>query len=219
MPKVLIIHHDAAVREKLAKTVADHHQPIVADNINAGLKGIRQYRPDVGLGGLDGKQLSLLTLLKFLKDNEFDIPMLVIASSDAGQQQPTAMKLGAKAFIEYPTAPERLLAHIAMSLQDFHDKRHRAVPLTPAEQNGNLSDIERTFNRQMRCFAGKNQVFLQSLITGSHKTQPRICLKCPLRKEFGYTERIYHDYIRDVCIADHEACPAVQQFQERTAAM
>lgn len=215
MPKILIIHHDSVSRDALAKMLATHHQVIIADTINAGLKGIRQHRPDLGIGGLDAKQLSILTLLKFLKDNKFDVPMLLVANADAGQHQPAAMKLGAKGFLEYPIEAARLHAHISMTLQDFHDTRRQAVPITSAEDNGNLSDIERTFNRQMRCFAGKNLVFLQSMITGVHRTQPRICLKCPLRREFGMTERIYHDYIRDVCIGDHESCPAVQKFQAR----
>lgn len=215
MAKIIIIHHDDETREALAKAIATHHEVIAAANINAGLKGIRQYRPDLGIGGLEARQLSLLTLLKHLKENEFKIPMLVAASTDAGEYQPAALKLGAKDFFEVPIEPARLLARVAMVIQEYHDKRHHAVPISPAEANGNISEIERTLNRQMRCFAGKNQVFLQSLITGAHKTKPRICLKCPLRKEFGYTERIYHDYIRDVCVGDHEICPAVRKFQER----
>lgn len=73
-----------------------------------------------------------------------------------------------------------------------------------------------TLNRRMVCVAGRNQVFIQSMILGGGRTsRPRIALKRPLRKQFGYSPDVYHEFIRDVCCADPSSCPAWQAFQQR----
>lgn len=88
-------------------------------------------------------------------------------------------------------------------------------PLTPAELTGNLSEIERRLNREMKCTAGKNQVYIRSLLTGSGTTRPRIALKCPLRRDIKLVPEVYYEHIRDVCCTDPEQCPAWQNFKAR----
>ena len=58
-------------------------------------------------------------------------------------------------------------------------------PITDEESNGNLSLLENQLNRNMKCVAGRNQVYLRSLLTGHGTTQPRIALTCHLRKDAG----------------------------------
>ena len=215
---VLIVHHDSEARKAHEKLAVKHHPVVGASNVNKGLKAIRRHYPAVGLAGIEAKQLSALTLLKFLKDNRFDIPLLLVANADAGQYQQVAMKLGAKAFLEYPLDQPRFDAAVSMALQDSWDAKEMPVPIAKRERKANLSQLETDLNKQMKCFAGKNQVFLQSMIVGLQKTKPRICLKCPLRREFGLTERVYYEYIRDICVAEPDLCPAVQKFQARTSA-
>jgi hypothetical protein len=68
------------------------------------------------------------------------------------------------------------------------------------------------------CFAGRNQVYIQSLITDvGTTTKPRITLKCPIRKDFGYPPNVYYQFIRDVCCGNPSACPAYQEFTARKA--
>jgi len=88
-------------------------------------------------------------------------------------------------------------------------------PLTPTELNGNLSDLEQQLNDQMKCHAGKNQVFIRSLLTGTGTTQPRIMLKCQLRRDIGLKAGVFYEHIRDVCCTDPEQCPAYRHFNER----
>jgi len=218
MSTVLIVHHNDEARQALATLAAKHHSVVVAPDVNSGLKGIRKHHPSVGVAGIEARQLAVLTMLKYLKDNRMDFPMLLVASADAGQYQQIAMKLGARAFLEYPLDQAKFDVAVSMALQDHHDGRKEPVPLTSHERKTNLTQLENHLNRQMKCFAGKNQVFLQSFLVGTEKTKPRICLKCHLRREFGLTERVYYEYIRDVCAGDYRSCPAVQQFQARNSA-
>ena len=88
-------------------------------------------------------------------------------------------------------------------------------PLTPEEQTGNLSDLERDLNGRMVCPAGKNQVYIRSLLTGSGTTQPRIALKCSLRRDIGKSPEVFYEHIRDVCACDPEQCEAYCKFKDR----
>jgi hypothetical protein len=87
--------------------------------------------------------------------------------------------------------------------------------LTPEELTGNLSLLERQLNRDMKCTAGKNQVFIRALVSGRAATRPRIALKCFLRRDIGLTPEVYFEHIRDVCCCDPEQCVAWRTFQQR----
>ncbi len=88
-------------------------------------------------------------------------------------------------------------------------------PLTAEEMTGNLSVLENKLNRDMKCHAGKNQVFLRSLVTGRGATRPRIALKCSLRRDIGQQSEVFYEHIRDVCCNDPEQCEAFQAFKKR----
>ena len=88
-------------------------------------------------------------------------------------------------------------------------------PLTPEEMTTNLSVLEHKLNREMVCQAGKNQVYLRSLLTGKGTTRPRVALKCPLRKDIGERAEVFYEHIRDVCCGNPEVCEALQAFKRR----
>lgn len=88
-------------------------------------------------------------------------------------------------------------------------------PVTPEELTGNLSVLERNLNRDMCCPAGKNQVYIRSLLTGGSTSRPRIALKCPLRREIGEQPEVFYEYIRDICCCDPNQCEAWRAFKER----
>lgn len=88
-------------------------------------------------------------------------------------------------------------------------------PLTADEMTANLSVLERKLNREMVCHAGKNQVYLRSLLTGNGTTRPRIALKCSLRRDIGQTPEVFYEHIRDVCCCDPEQCEAYRHFKAR----
>ncbi len=88
-------------------------------------------------------------------------------------------------------------------------------PLTEEELTTNLTVLENRLNDEMKCPAGRNQVYIRSLLTGSGTTKPRIALKCPLRKDINLTPEIYFEEIRDLCCGDHENCQAWQELRDR----
>jgi len=88
-------------------------------------------------------------------------------------------------------------------------------PLTPLELTGNLSDLQKQLNVEMQCPAGKNQVYVRSLLTGNSTTRPRISLKCALRRDIGQTPDVFYEHIRDVCCCDPELCEAWRAMKER----
>ncbi|MCK4340819.1 MAG: hypothetical protein KAY37_03755 [Phycisphaerae bacterium] len=88
-------------------------------------------------------------------------------------------------------------------------------PITPEELTSNLSDLERKLNREMKCTAGKNQVYIRSLLTGMATTRPRIALKCPLRRDINLPPEIFYEQIRDVCCCDPDLCEAWRDFKNR----
>jgi hypothetical protein len=88
-------------------------------------------------------------------------------------------------------------------------------PISPEEQSSNLNLLERELNDAMKCPAGRNQVYVRSLLTGSGTTKPRIALKCQLRKEIGMEPNIFYEDIKNVCCGDHQSCPAWQKQQEK----
>ena len=88
-------------------------------------------------------------------------------------------------------------------------------PVTEDELRANLSVLEQKLNREMKCHAGRNQVYLRSLLTGRSTTRPRIALKCHLRRDIGQTPEVFYEYIRDFCCRDPESCEAYQNFANR----
>ena len=90
-----------------------------------------------------------------------------------------------------------------------------APPIHPDEMKGSLSDTERRLNQQMKCPAGKNQVFIRSLVTAQGTTKPRIALKCHLRKDVGLGPEVFYEHIRDTCCSNPDGCPAYAKFKDR----
>lgn len=88
-------------------------------------------------------------------------------------------------------------------------------PISAEERNGNLSELEKSLNAQMKCPAGKNQVFIRSVVSSGGTTPPRIALRCTFRRDLGMTPEVYYEHVRDVCTCDPEKCDAYRQMRKR----
>ncbi|MBK8913387.1 MAG: hypothetical protein IPM64_02095 [Phycisphaerales bacterium] len=88
-------------------------------------------------------------------------------------------------------------------------------PLAPEETSGNLTVLQQRMDREMKCPAGKGQVYLRSLLTGKGTTKPRIALRCSLRKDVNLPREVFFEHIRDVCCGDPDQCVAYQAFKAR----
>jgi DNA-binding response OmpR family regulator len=213
--RVLLVHHDPGARQVFEAMLNSRHEVAWARDYAVGIKAIRTRRPALILASLEGRNGDALLLLRYLKDNGIRIPVIAIAGRGAGLYQHAAMKLGAKAFLEYPVDEPRLTESIDAALSASVAGEAPIPPVTADEANANLTELEKRLNRQMKCFAGKNLVYLQSYIGLGTRVHPRICLKCPLRKEYGLEPNMYYEYIRDVCCTDPKQCEAVQIFESR----
>lgn len=216
--KIVLIHSDKRVRKGLEGMCSVHHKPIAVGDVKTGLKMILKVSPALAFVGLDSHKKDALQLLRYMKSYGSAVPVIVVADPGAGALQMQAMKAGAKGFLEYPVDQARFDREITRVLQTKLDLIATLPPISEEEKDANLSDLERTLNRKMKCHAGRNQVHLQSLIMGLTKTRPRISLHCVLRAQFNMQANVYYEYVRDVCCNDPGACTAVQQFEAKNSA-
>lgn len=213
MTSVLVIHYDKSIRSRLEMLAQIRHQVDSAKHVVAGIKQIAKHKPDAIVVGYDSKKEEGVRLLRYMRDNTLRIPVVVVISPGAGSSQPLLMKLGAKGFVEYPVDQDRLDQAIADAMEAHGVATAAPPPISREELNSNVSLLETKLNRAMKCFAGKNLVFIQSMILGGGTTKPRICLKCPLRAEYGLNREVYYEFIRDVCCRSPSRCEAVRLFE------
>jgi len=211
--RVLVVHYDKSIRSRLEMLAGLRYEVDTAKHLVAGIRQMARDKPDVIVVGHDANKEEGVRLLRYMRDNTLRIPVVVVVSPGAGASQPLLMKLGAKGIVEYPVDQERLHRAIAAALETHRVVTSAPPPITEEERKSNLSVLETRLNRAMKCFAGKNLVYIQSKILGGGTTKPRICLKCPLRAEYGLNREVYYEFIRDVCCSDPARCEAVQQFE------
>jgi len=217
-PRILVVHSDKTVRKFLEAMCSVHHEAISASDIKKGLKLILKIKPTLVVVGLDAKKKDALQLLRYMRQYGSLTPVVVVAGRAAGSLQMSAMKAGAKGFVEFPVDQKRFDREISRVLQDNIDIRDAIPPITKEEEESNRTELELDLNRKMKCPSGKNQVHLQSQILGLAKTKPRIALECPLRLDFAMKPTVYYEYIRDICCSDPSCCEAVQQFRAKNSA-
>ncbi len=213
MARVLIMHPDRSARKTLEQQAAGRHEVLTTTNLRGAINCIAKHRPQLVIAGLNGQHGDAFELLRRMQRENRKMPTIVVASGGSGAYQAVAMKLGAAAFLEYPVEQHAFNEAIAATVTAEWTAKGEQPPITDEELNANLTELEDQLNRHMKCFAGKNQVFIQSFILGrGRKSKPRIALKCPLRQEYGEPPNVYYEYVRDVCCGNPEACPAYQTF-------
>jgi DNA-binding NtrC family response regulator len=222
MARVLVVHHDKTARTILEAMTKRQHELLSAKNVEACVKLMRKNRPDLIVIGQDAAKQEAVRLLQYLKDNGITVPVVAVASRGGGTFERALRKLGARGFLEYPVDQPTYDDALAEALKSpTTDKPQPTKPstqppaITKQELTANLSLLETRLNQKMKCFAGKNQVFIRSLISGGKRAKPRICLKCPLRAEYGLNREVYFEFIRDVCCCKPGQCEAVQTFQAK----
>lgn len=88
-------------------------------------------------------------------------------------------------------------------------------PLTDVELRVNLSVLQNQLNGEMKCPAGKGQVYIRSLLTGRTTTRPRIALKCSLKKSIGQSHEVFYEEIKEKCCGNPDGCEAYKKFKDR----
>lgn len=212
MKRLLVIHYNRSIRQRLEQLAKLRHEVVGAKHVSAGIKQIGRNKPDIIVVGHDSDKQEGARLLRYMRDNRVKIPVVAVISPGAGTAQPLLMKLGARGFAEYPMDQARFDQTVAGAIEAHEQATAPPPPVTPIELNSNLTQLEHKLNRAMKCVAGKNQVYIQSVLGGGGRSRPRIALKCPLRGEYGLKKDVYFEWIRDVCCTEPGRCEAVQLF-------
>ena len=220
MARIVLIHPERKSRKFLEQRAGAAHEVHSVGDLGKGVKALQTLKPDLVIAGIDHHKPEALDLLRYLRRNGRKLPVLLIGPAGAGVLQPTAMKLGAAGFLEYPIEQPALEDAITDALESAQNEQTssagRVPSLTEEEQTRNVSELERELNGQMVCFAGRNQVYIQALILGpGQRSKPRVSLKCPLRKQYSQPADVYYEYIRDVCCGDPAQCPAYRRFEKQ----
>ena len=193
--------------------MVSRHEFMAIDNLFNGVKAMPKVKPDVIIVGHDKAKRDGLRLLKYLRENQLKTPVVVVMSAGAGVDQPMLMKLGAKSLHESPVEPEELNEAVAAAMTSRAAELAGERPITDEELSTNLSVLENRLNKQMKCPAGRNQVFIHSqILGGGAKTKPRIALRCPLRAEYGMSRTVYFEFIKESCCGEPNHCEAFRQF-------
>lgn len=219
MARVLVIHHDSGPRKFLEARAGFHNEAKGAAGFSKAVKALVKFKPDVILVGIDARPNEAMDLIRHCRRTGIQAPIVVVGPAKAGTHKQHLLKLGAVDFVEYPMEQTELDRAITQAMDAERETAGKLPPLSPEEVGVNSTDLQNKLNRHMVCFAGKGQVYIQSLILGNGKTSPpRIALKCPLRQQYHYPTDVYYEYIRDVCCADPSVCPAYQDFQAKRRA-
>jgi DNA-binding response OmpR family regulator len=211
MARLVLLHHDKRAGEMLRLMAADHEVSEGKD-LKAAMQQILQVRPDAVVVAQDSQQDLAGRILKWMRQSALKIPVVAILPRNGIIHKPVLLKLGAAAFLDEPADRGRLNAAIVSALERARKAAAGPPPICEEELGSNLSVLEHTLNRQMKCFAGKNKVFIQSTLLGTTTSRPRICLKCSLREDYGLPPEMYYEGIRDVCCTDPSRCDAARQY-------
>jgi len=82
-----------------------------------------------------------------------------------------------------------------------------------------LVQLQRELNKEMRCPAGQNQVYILTRMKTNgriRKESPQVCLDCKIRSFLGWRKKVFQEYIEKVCTQDYKhRCEAYQTFMAR----
>jgi len=115
MIRILIADDHAIVREGLKQIVAETHDMVVANETERGVQVLEFLRGgeydvvllDISMPGRGG-----LEILKELKDESPELPVLILSMHPEDQYALRALKAGASGYLTKASAPDELIAAI-----------------------------------------------------------------------------------------------------------
>jgi len=132
--RVLLVEDDIELQTNLKQHLVDANYNIdVADDGEIGLFQSTEYRYDaaiidVGLPKLDG-----IALIKTLREQEIDFPILILTARDSWQDKVEGLDAGADDYLTKPFHPEELVARLKALI------RRSAGKASPVVNNGPFS--------------------------------------------------------------------------------
>jgi DNA-binding NarL/FixJ family response regulator len=118
--RIVIVDDHPVVRHGLAQIIAqdaDMHVCAEAEDAAAGLAAIKQHRPDIAIIDLSLKDISGLELIKWVKELDFNVFMLVISIHDESIYAERALKAGAHGYLMKQETPDNIIKAIYRILE------------------------------------------------------------------------------------------------------
>ena len=214
--RTLLLDNDALERRfvaTLAETICDG--VVEASTAKDAMRALAQRRKCLGLivAALEAKTKAAIKVLRRLNALHMSIPIVLIVARGAEALVPLARELGGRFFVHQPLHADDVDHAMREALKNGKLTQTDPPPLTAEERGRNLTLLVDQLNSEIKCSAGRQQVFLHSFVEDvGRTTTPRVTLRCPLREGLGLQPYVYYEHIRDVCCAAPERCEALQAY-------
>ena len=123
---ILIVDDEIDIRELIGGILEDEgYQTRLAGESDGALAAVEERRPSLVILDiwLQGSRLDGLEVLKQIKDNHPDLPVVIISGHGNIETAVAAIKLGAYDYIEKPFKADRLVLVVARALETWRLKR------------------------------------------------------------------------------------------------
>ena len=147
--KILVVEDDAGLREALIDTLTlAHYQCVEADSAETALLLLKNHKVDIVISDVQMGGMSGLSLLKNIKIQQPNLPMLLMTAYGTIDDAVQAMKDGACNYIAKPFAPEVLLNMISryIPLSEIKKKSRR----WPGSLGQNISILLPTVKQNLK---------------------------------------------------------------------
>ena len=121
-PGVLIIDDDAAIHRSLGATLAPSYSVRVASSGEEGLREFERARPDAVLLDVMLPEMSGLAVLRALKRQAAELPVIMMTAYAEVQTAVQAIKLGASDYLQKPVDPQCVLDGLSRLMDRASEK-------------------------------------------------------------------------------------------------
>jgi two-component system, NtrC family, nitrogen regulation response regulator NtrX len=143
---VLIIDDDAAIQRALTASLATNYSVHVASSGEEGLREFERVRPDVVLLDVMLPQMSGLAVLRALKRQSAELPVIMMTAYSEVQTAVQAIKLGASDYLQKPVNPQCVLDGVA-GLIDRGSKKQAGLSENVIGQSVAMKRVWRAIER------------------------------------------------------------------------
>jgi DNA-binding NarL/FixJ family response regulator len=156
---VVLIEDHPMFRERLAHLINKGDDMVVrgeADNIRDGLALIKKIRPNIAIVDITLKGSSGLELLKDMRANAIDVPVLVLSMHDESLYAERALRAGARGYITKHAASSGVMGAIRKVLKGeiYLDSQYMSEIMTKlmSGRQSSIEPMDRLADRELEVF-------------------------------------------------------------------
>jgi DNA-binding NarL/FixJ family response regulator len=118
--EVIIVDDHPVVCHGIAQIIAQDdslHVCAIAEDAKTGFEAIKKHKPDVAIIDISLKDISGIELIKWVKDQDLNVAMLVISMHDEAVYAERALKAGALGYLMKQESPDKIIQAIRQILK------------------------------------------------------------------------------------------------------